>query len=216
MTDNATPIRLAALAACAIALLAAAPAGAKPIKSRGTWTTTLQPRDIDGDGVVDAYYDTDLDITWAATPTMSGKNNWNTSMDWVATLSIKGVTGWHLPKFNDPLALCNYSDTGGTNCGYKPDPSTSDMAHMFYVTLGNIGSPDAGYGLVNTGPFTAFDDFVYWTRTKYNDPTGEVWSFQMKEGRQQRHKHKFGFYGWPVHDGDVPHKNQALPSPASE
>jgi hypothetical protein len=144
---------------------------------------------------------------------MSGKAKWSVATDWVKSLSIKGVKGWHLPKFNDPLALCDYSDTGGTNCGYKPDPSTSDMAHMFYVTLGNIGSPDAGYGLVNTGPFLAFDDFVYWTETKYNDNTGEVWSFQMREGRQQRHKHKFGFYGWPVHDGDVPHLSPA-PQPS--
>jgi len=207
MSDNVfRPIRLTALA-CALATLAVPPAQANPIKDRGTWTTTLQPRDIDGDGVVDAYYDTDLHITWAADPTLSGKNKWQITTQWVAQLDIKGVKGWRLPKFNDPLALCDYSDTGGTNCGYKPDPSTSEMAHMFYVTLGDYGAPDSGYGLVNTGPFVSFTPYVYWTGTQYNDNTGEVWSFQMKEGRQQRHKHKFGFYGWAVHDGDVPHKH---------
>ena len=199
----------AALGATLLAL-AAMPACADPHKGMGTWTTTLQPRDIDGDGIVDAWYDTDLDLTWAATPTMSGKADWPTLVKAFAQLEIKGVKGWHMPSFGDPAALCDYSATGGTNCGYKPDPASSDMAHMFYVTLGNKGSPDAGYGLVNTGPFVDFRPWVYWTRTKYPDITGEVWSFQMKEGRQQRHKHKFPFYGWPVHDGDVPHADQAF------
>jgi hypothetical protein len=200
-------IRLAAVAACAL-VLCAAPAHARPIRGQGTWETTLQPRDIDGDGVVDAFYDTDLDITWSAVPTASGKDKWTNIQEWVGQLRIQGVKGWRLPHFNDPQALCDYSETGGTNCGYKPDPATSEMAHMYYVTLGNKGAPDAGYGLANTGPFRAFTAWVYWTDTKYNDPTGEVWSFRWQEGRQQRHKHKFPFFGWAVHDGDVPHKNQ--------
>jgi hypothetical protein len=44
-----------------VALSGAAEAG---ISGQGTWETTLQARDINGDGVVDAYYDTALNVVW--------------------------------------------------------------------------------------------------------------------------------------------------------
>lgn len=38
---------------------------AAAVTGQGTWETTLQARDLDGNGVTDAFYDTSLDITWA-------------------------------------------------------------------------------------------------------------------------------------------------------
>jgi hypothetical protein len=34
------------------------------VPGQGTWQTTLQARDLDGDGQIDAFYDTVLNITW--------------------------------------------------------------------------------------------------------------------------------------------------------
>ena len=52
---------------CAAALaVVCLPAQSAAIPGWGTWETTLQARDINGDGVVDAYYDTTLNITWLA------------------------------------------------------------------------------------------------------------------------------------------------------
>ena len=50
----------------AAALAAVSAAHAVPVPGQGTWETTLQARDIDGDGTVDAWYDTALDLTWLA------------------------------------------------------------------------------------------------------------------------------------------------------
>ena len=37
------------------------------VTGQGTWETTLQARDLDGNlSTAEAYYDTDLDITWLA------------------------------------------------------------------------------------------------------------------------------------------------------
>ena len=51
---------------CAAALAALAlPAHSDPAPGQGTWETTLQSRDGNHDGVVEAYYDTALNITWS-------------------------------------------------------------------------------------------------------------------------------------------------------
>ncbi len=200
-------------ATAAAAVLAGALAGpatvqAKGVKGMGDWETTLKPRDIDGDGQVDAWYDTTLNITWLADTQPAGrKSGWQPAMEYIAKLNVKGVKGWRLPTFHDLGAPgCQFSDDGGTDCGYKPDPSSSDMAHMYYVTLGNKGAPDDGWGLVNTGPFKNLKPSLYWTDIEYHPP-GESWSFQWDEGRQQRHHNKYNFWSWPVHDGDIPHVN---------
>ena len=52
-------IALGLLLSCGVAQSAA-------VSGQGTWETTLQARDVDANGVVDAYYDTVLDITWLA------------------------------------------------------------------------------------------------------------------------------------------------------
>ena len=48
------------------ALACSAVAQALPVLGQGTWETTLQARDLNGDSVTDAYYDTSLNITWLA------------------------------------------------------------------------------------------------------------------------------------------------------
>ena len=50
------------------------PAG---VPGQGTWETTLKARDLDGDHVTDAFYDTELNITWLRNADVKGVVRWN-------------------------------------------------------------------------------------------------------------------------------------------
>lgn len=63
---------------------------AEPIPGQGTWETTLLPRDLDRNGVVDAFYDTDLGATWLRA----------TNID-----PLKGLPGAHLVTWGIADAL---------------------------------------------------------------------------------------------------------------
>ena len=54
------------LCAAALSALCLPPVHAAAVPGQGTWETTLQARDINHDGTVDAYYDTALDVSWLA------------------------------------------------------------------------------------------------------------------------------------------------------
>src|SRR5438045_9149890 len=85
---------------------------ALPISGQGTWETTLQARDVNHDGVVDAYYDTALKVTWLADANLAltsgydthsppfalGAMTWNDANVWAQSLDVFGVTGWRLPE----------------------------------------------------------------------------------------------------------------------
>lgn len=59
-------LRLAAVRLLVRTMTMAGLMGAAAAHAAGNWETTLQARDINGDGTVDAYYDTTQDITWLA------------------------------------------------------------------------------------------------------------------------------------------------------
>ena len=79
-------------------------------------------------------------------------------------LDVHGVIGWRLPSTTDSNNDgCNFSFAGGTDCGYNVDTASSEMAHMFYVTLGNLALcppgnvtcsvSQPGFGLSDTADF---------------------------------------------------------------
>ena len=51
---------------------ASLPSRSSGVPGQGTWETTHRARGINRDGVVDAYYDTALNINWLATWKLSG------------------------------------------------------------------------------------------------------------------------------------------------
>ena len=60
------------IATILVELLIANSAWAAPIIGQGTWETTLQARDLDGDlTTTEAFYDTTLNITWLADAALS-------------------------------------------------------------------------------------------------------------------------------------------------
>lgn len=209
------PRELFAAAGAFVAALTCIPSMAAPIIGQGTWETTLQARDLTGDGVADAYFDTELNVTWLANANTAGPLTWSTATAWAEGLKL-GVAGWRLPRgFN----RCAPTNQFLSDCRFHP-PATSanEMAHMYFLTLGNPGAPSWPYGLTNTGPFTGLMMDEYWTATFFDGGGTSVPDsasvFYTREGSAYWSPVVFGrpLYAWAVHDGDV---GAVVPEPES-
>ena len=148
------PIRWRAAAVFSLLVVASMNTFAAAVPGRGTWETTLFARDINRDGVVDAYYDAANNNTWLADAKAikgtsfddgfdanDGKATYSNAKNWLAGLNVFGVTGWRF--------------------------AGADLLPMYSVTLGNSsipGSPTTGW--TNTGLFLNVPDFTnsgwYW------------------------------------------------------
>src|SRR5882672_9053263 len=91
----------------------------RAVPKQGTWQSTLQARDLSGDGKPDAYYDTALDITWLRNANANGTMNWQNANAWAESLDVHGVTGWRLPTIIDDDALRFDFGYADTDCGYN-------------------------------------------------------------------------------------------------
>lgn len=135
-------------------------AHAVPVSGQGTWETTLQGRDLDGNlANFEAYYDTVLGITWLANANYAQTNGhdddgamtWTTANAWAASLNPygSGISGWRLP-YTNPIDGTTADDAtiawdGSEDRGYNVSaPGTlyagstaSEMAHLYFNTLGN-------------------------------------------------------------------------------
>ena len=207
-----------AMCAAVLATLSV-PAHAVGVSGQGTWETTLQARDLDGDlSTAEAYYDTALGITWLTDTLYSytsgdydtgGYLNGDQALSWTAGLNPygSGITGWRLPATvpvycgPDPYYNCHKSDLG------------SEMASMFFTTLGNLSKYDPqtgadvsppGWGLKNTGPFVHLAQNNYWSSTPDADFEANVlWAYDFYRGQQYSALDTYLAYAWAVHDGDV-------------
>ena len=225
-------------AGAALASMAWAPAHAEAVPGQGTWETTLQARDLDGDrATIEAYYDTDRNITWLAdanyaytsgytsaanggvdfdasmnpdTKVINGMMGWHAAQNWVSHLNIHGVTGWYLPKTVDTSApscpVFGYADM--LFCGGNPDSSKSELAHMYFVTLGNkprFNLPfDDDSGLTNTGPFSNLVPAPYWFGLEVDGTNGhDAWSFFSDSGGHIMRAKDNPAIAWAIHAGDV-------------
>ena len=214
---------IAALSLCAAVVPNLASAVA--ISGQGTWESTLQGRDLDGNlATFEAYYDTALNITWLADANYAitsgydadGRINWYSAIDWANSLNpyYSGITGWRLPVITDTSAPgCDFA-YAGTDCGANVDTTTSEMAHLFYVTLGNLSrsdgttggpgsTPQPGWGLTNTGPFSNLQARLYQSSTTYALQQTAIWNFNFYDGYQYVNHKNDSNYVWAVHSGDV-------------
>lgn len=212
---------LSALLAAAAALIMVTPAQA-----------ALQGRDLDGDSVTDAFYDTTLNITWLRNANVNGLMIWDSAVAWAAGYSIGGYSGWRLPTLLDTGASgCNYSNAGGTDCGYNVQTSSgstvySEMASLWYNTLGNKAfcdpatstttstcGPQTGWGLTNTGDFLNLQSYGYWSGLEYAPSTDNAWLFNTYNGAQGANYKYLQFHALAVRPGDV--LVSQVPEPAS-
>lgn len=205
----------------ALLLLMAVSAQSAGVSGQGTWETTLLARDVNNDSVVDAYYDTVLDITWLADAGYAqtsgydadNRMTWDEAQSWIGTLnssSYLGVNDWRLPQVWDSGSDgCNFS-YGGTDCGWNADTSTGEMASMFYDTLGNLSVydtegnfPQEGYGLTNSGPFSNMPSFYTWADTESAASSAEAWYFHLGLGTQNDADKTLERATWAVRSGDI-------------
>lgn len=164
-----------------------------------------------------------------------GKMTWAAANTWAANLSFndgtKTYNNWRLPTVN-PINGSTLNDStsynGSTDRGYNiSEQGTvfaggkgSEMAHLFYSTLNNKGyvSPSsvypsytvqAGWGLTNTGPFSNFQAYNYWSAMEYAPVTSNAWDFDFNYGYQSAPGKSNGLYALAVSPGDV----AAVPEP---
>jgi hypothetical protein len=210
-------------------LLCGTAAQAAPVSGQGTWETTLQARDLDGDGETDAFYDTELNVTWLRNANANGLMNWSAAQAWADNLVVGVYSGWRLPFVVDTGEPgCDFRFDGGTDCGFNVQTKSgatvySEFAHLYYTTLGNkaycapgvfdcdLTQPQPGWGPPNTGNFLALQaDLYYWFGTEYAIRTGAVWAFAPLVGYQGFVFKSDTWYAIAVHPGDV---TAAIPEP---
>jgi len=190
-----------------------------PAQAAGTWETTLLGRDINLNAVAATdvsavyLYDTTLNVTWLRDANVNGAQTWANATAWVDSLSTgsgaTAIDNWRLPTMTDTgTPGCNFSNNG-TDCGYNPDTSTSEMASLFYNTLGNkavyntSGAVQAGFGLTNAGSFQNMQSSAYWLGTEYALGPLNAWYFGTNGGGQNANAKSLQFYALAVRPGDV-------------
>lgn len=222
-----------------VIILSASLAQAVAVSGKGTWESTLMARDFDGDAsTIEGYYDTGLGITWLADANYAqtsgyardGVLRWADADAWAADLNLNGITHWRLPN-TEPVDGTAY-DYGSVMDGSKdvgfnisapgsayPGSAGSEMARMFYSTLGNLsyydtsGNPNQpGWQVFNRGPFENLLSNYYWSATEYAPLTSHAWFFYMDNGYQYHAGNTNRRYVWVVHDGDV---GAPVPVPAA-
>lgn len=173
-------------------------------------------------------YDDVLDITWLQDANYAktngddntGRMTWDQAMQWAQNLeyydSVRNVTwtDWRLPRIrpiNGTNYVSDFSVDGTTDRGFNTVSVNSELAHMYYVSLGNLGYaatdgsyPQPGYGLVSTGPYMNLRPLAYWSESEYDPFLGHAWGFILLTGSQHAGvKDLETFYAWAVRDGDV-------------
>lgn len=185
---------------------------AAAVSGQGTWETSLKARDINGDGIIDAYYDTALNITWLANANLAAGSVYdddeyaqytsggNTTTDgamtlanarsWASELNLYGESGWRLPN-------------SGFNFVNQASQGVMELDHLYKITLGNNYFNQPNPGLTNTGPFQNIKiDHMYWLETETIE-SWYAWHYGFDgigAGGTFSNEVK---YIWAVKDGDV-------------
>ena len=144
----------------------------------------MQDRDLNGNTVVDGFYDTRLYITLPRHADVNRRMDWNAAVARAAGFSFANCDVWRLPTSD---ACADYNCAG------------SEMVHQRYVDLGNpVNGP-----MTSAGNFQnlKFDD--YWSGTGYAlDPTA-AWRVGTSAGYQGLSGQGSGLLTIAVRPGDV-------------
>lgn len=162
---------------------------------------TLLARDLNGDTVTDAFYDTDRDITWLRNANVNGAMTWSAANTWASGFSIGIYDDWRLPTVVQPDSTCSKSISAGTfgiqSYGYNC--TASEMGHLWYTELGN-----AAGSLTNDGDFLNMQSASYWSSTVFAlNPTNTAWLFSARDGLLDANGMYYRLYAMAVRSGDV-------------
>jgi hypothetical protein len=131
-------------------------------------------------------------------------------------VSVSWRGGWRLPLSMDGSRKFGYDGT--TTAGFNI--TTSEMGHLFYKSLGNLGyydnkGPRPGWGKVTkeqepwglkkTGPFDNLQNANYWTGTEYSIHPQHAWDFNTYSGSLDctNFKGSYAFLGLAVRNAAV-------------
>lgn len=161
-----------------------------------------------------------------------GTMTWDTAESWITAMNANvylGLNIWRLPRVAPingssftfaPGLPYSYSYDGSTDLGYNvsapgspyPNATGSEMANLFYNTLGNRGQFNTSgnltgcsvvfpYCITNAGPFSNIQSY-YWSGTEFApDPLG-AWEFHFAYGIQGAPNKALPDYAWAVALGD--------------
>lgn len=152
-----------------------------------------------------------------------GRLNWNEAEGWIAVLNANNHLGhndwrqWQVPDpTNDPS--CSEQDFDGAGSDRRFGCTGSELGNLFNATLGNPNDLDNDCNpdcLVNTGPFSNFQSFWYWSGTVYAPAPSSAWGFFTNGGDQDFAglivSRGGGGYVWPVRPG----QDVGAPAPAA-
>lgn len=145
----------------------------------------------------------------------SGDLTWSSAHQWIGAMNKNNYLGfndWRLPNMIDGgLPGCYDYSYNGTECGFNVDTATGELAHLFYDVLGNKAfydasgaGPQAGWGLVNKGPFINLQSGQYWYDQEYGGPGGGLaWDFSFQTGDQRMDTYNGGGYALVLRTGDI-------------
>ena len=174
-------------------------------------------------------YDTALNVTWlqdanfAKTSGFSPDGHmvqsvaqaWAESLAYFDPVRNQILTGWRLPTVGpiDGVALKrDFAFDGTSEVGINISDPKSELAHLFYVTLGN----SANSGNLDTGPFKNvatsehFGDW-YWTSSTYPYSSDSTrYYFDFASGMQNVSDVGNAHFAWVLRNGDI----APVPSPS--
>jgi MYXO-CTERM domain-containing protein len=173
----------------------------------------LVARYLDANIGVDAYYDTDLNITWLRDANARGNGVMNrdraTSMSWAATYTLGGVTGWRLPV----APVCD----GNVNC------AGSEWGHLWYSELGNMAydpNNPSTTGFQNKGDFVNWQlniagNAIYWSSSTGTYQGNTFYSVFLPFSGRQDGSVDNQYYAMAVHDGSVGRTTENIDPPGN-
>ena len=187
-----------------------------------------------GSGLI---YDDVLKITWLQDANYAktsgydsdGVMNWSAANTWAANLVYAGYSDWRLPTMVDTGGTgCDWAYTG-TDCGFNVQTTSgstvySEMASLFYDTLGNKGWSDASgnltgcssnppWCLTKTGPFANVQSNRYWSALEYAPDPIQAWFFDFGFGHGSANDEVDTVFAWAVRPGDV---TSQVPEPGAQ
>jgi hypothetical protein len=180
-------------------------------------------------------WDDVLEITWLRDANYAqtsgfdsdGRMKWGAANAWAQSLSftVNGtvIDGWRLPTAteltpDDPSDV-KFAYDGSGDYGYNITRPSSELSHLYYVSLGNKGLEDgsgilqSGAGFLNTGPFQNVQvDSTFWTSTASSIAPLYTAYWFGNYGRQQVNTQSGESVAWAVRPGRVV---ASVPEPAT-
>ncbi|MDY6988586.1 MAG: hypothetical protein SWQ30_11080 [Thermodesulfobacteriota bacterium] len=155
-----------------------------------------------------------LQVDWASGLNTAGELTY----DFNPGVSISWGGDWRLPTVDESKANIGGGfgwegpdETGYHDYEYGHNMVNSEMGHLHYLSLGNLGlygtdgtNPQPGWGLTNVSYFANLYPYVYWTGLEWpHNPTDRAWDFHFYNGGQNGFAKSNNIYALAVRPAEV-------------